>query len=341
MLGDSLRSDELDVFSQFIGWVYFAAWSISFWPQAILNYQRKSVTGLSLDYQVYNITGFLFYTTYTITKYVEQTKAGLNPSVQPNDIAFGVHAVLMTCVVLYQFHYYKSAGAAPISWAHAYIISILWVLALYTIILAAADSLPWYCAASSCSQISLIDYLGYGKAAISFIKYTPQAYLNWRRKSTVGWSITNILLDFTGGSLSFLQQFIDAYNYDDGSIIYGNIPKLLLAVESVGFDILFMIQHYVLYTNRADPLAGKSDLIDALLHQQHEPDANGHGGHSDDDKDVLKSLTVASPHNNENAALVYGAGNGSGNNNNYLSHQAVTPASERERINHARASDLQ
>ena len=35
----------------------------------------------------------------------------------------------------------------------------------------------------------------------------------------------------------------------------GNIPKLLLALESMVFDVLFMVQHYVLYTNRADPVA--------------------------------------------------------------------------------------
>ena len=38
----------------------------------------------------------------------------------------------------------------------------------------------------------------------------------------------------------------------------GNIPKLLLALESVVFDLLFMVQHYVLYTNRADPVAAHS-----------------------------------------------------------------------------------
>ena len=36
--------------------------------------------------------------------------------------------------------------------------------------------------------------------------------MNYRRKSTVGWSIGNILLDFTGGSLSILQMFLLAYN---------------------------------------------------------------------------------------------------------------------------------
>lgn len=39
-----------------------------------------------------------------------------------------------------------------------------------------------------------------------------QAYMNYQRKSTVGWSIGNVLLDFTGGSFSLLQMFLLAYN---------------------------------------------------------------------------------------------------------------------------------
>ena len=45
---------------------------------------------------------------------------------------------------------------------------------------------------------------------VSTVKYMPQAYLNYKRKSTVGWSIVNILLDFTGGTFSIAQLFIDA-----------------------------------------------------------------------------------------------------------------------------------
>lgn len=46
--------------------------------------------------------------------------------------------------------------------------------------------------------------MGYAKAAISFVKYVPQVYLNYKRQSTEGWSLANVLLDFTGGVLSFL-----------------------------------------------------------------------------------------------------------------------------------------
>jgi hypothetical protein len=50
--------------------------------------------------------------------------------------------------------------------------------------------------------------------------------MNYRRKSTVGWSIGNILLDFTGGIFSLLQMFLIAYN--TGTIqIFSHIISLL------------------------------------------------------------------------------------------------------------------
>ena len=71
--------------------------------------------------------------------------------------------------------------------------------------------------------------------------------MNYKRKSTVGWSIINILLDFTGGSLSLLQMFLLAYNFNDWSSIFGSPTKFGLGFFSIIFDIVFIIQHYVLY----------------------------------------------------------------------------------------------
>jgi hypothetical protein len=48
--------------SYLIGWVYFLAWSASFYPQAILNWRRESVQGLSMDFIHLNVLGFLCYT---------------------------------------------------------------------------------------------------------------------------------------------------------------------------------------------------------------------------------------------------------------------------------------
>ncbi len=37
----SQHSEGLDTFSQIIGWIYFVAWSISFYPQIYENWKRK------------------------------------------------------------------------------------------------------------------------------------------------------------------------------------------------------------------------------------------------------------------------------------------------------------
>ena len=75
--------------------------------------------------------------------------------------------------------------------------------------------------------------------------------MNFRRKSTFGWSIGNILLDFTGGLLSIGQMFVIAYNQNDWGSIFGDPTKFGLGLFSVLFDILFILQHYVFYRNNS------------------------------------------------------------------------------------------
>lgn len=70
--------------------------------------------------------------------------------------------------------------------------------------------------------MDFLNACSYIKLTITLIKYVPQAVMNYNRKSTVGWSIGNILLDFTGGMLSMLQMMLNAYNYS----------------ERLGFDIV-------------------------------------------------------------------------------------------------------
>jgi len=85
------------------------------------------------------------------------------------------------------------------------------------------------------------------KLAISFVKYCPQVFLNFRRKSTIGWNIWNVLLDFTGGLLSVAQLIFDSWRKGDWGGITGDPVKFGLGFISMAFDLIFMFQHYVLY----------------------------------------------------------------------------------------------
>lgn len=75
----------------------------------------------------------------------------------------------------------------------------------------------------------------------------PQVWRNYQRQSTDGWSIAQILLDLSGGVFSLLQLFIDASLQEDWSGLTGNPIKLALGNTSVFFDVIFIVQHYILY----------------------------------------------------------------------------------------------
>ena len=88
-----------------------------------------------------------------------------------------------------------------------------------------------------------LSVMGYAKLALTMIKCFPQIYWNYKRKSTVGWSIVNILLDLVGGGFSFVSAALSRY---DGL----NLSKILLGAFSVVIDLTFCFQHYCLYRDR-------------------------------------------------------------------------------------------
>jgi cystinosin len=108
--------------------------------------------------------------------------------------------------------------------------------------------------------------LSYVKLFITLVKYVPQLMTNYRNRSTQGWSIAQILLDFVGGILSIAQLGIDSYLQSDWSGITGNPVKLALGNVSIFFDIMFMTQHYILYPEKKDKAVWE-DEEDPLIGQ--------------------------------------------------------------------------
>jgi cystinosin len=87
-------------------------WSASFYPQPILNWHRKSTQGLAIDFPTVNVLGFLCYTISTSAllyspvirqQYAQRHSGSPEPTVQLNDVAFAVHAVVMSSIYYSQF----------------------------------------------------------------------------------------------------------------------------------------------------------------------------------------------------------------------------------------------
>jgi len=240
-----VHSSAVTIINIVIGWMYFVAWSISFYPQIIENFRRKSVEGLNFDFVAYNITGHFSYGVFNVclfwaasvqTEYFKDHPRGVIP-VQPNDVFFSIHATLMCIITVIQCFVLESGGQR-VSIICRVLLSIMWLFLLISLFIAVGHAITW---------LMFLYFFSYVKLAITVIKYIPQAWMNFRRKSTVGWSIGNVLLDFTGGMLSLLQMFLIAYNTDDWSSIMGDPTKFGLGLFSVLFDVLFLIQHYILY----------------------------------------------------------------------------------------------
>lgn len=267
---DNLPTPWYRIASNIIGYYYFTCWSVSFYPQVIYNVSRKSTRGLSADFCGLNVIGFACYSIYNLLffysptiqqLYKERHHGSENTGVQSNDVAFAVHAFILSSITFFQIWYYDGFAALrpkrAIGWV---MIGILCTICGYAIlVLAMNDRFNW---------LDFLYLLSYIKVFISLIKYIPQMILNFRRRSTKGWSIWNILLDFTGGTLSDLQLIMDCADIGDWTGITGNVAKLGLGSVSVVFDLIFMVQHYVLYPGNCDPTT--SDVI--ALYEEEEID---------------------------------------------------------------------
>jgi len=193
-----------------------------------------------------------------------------------NDFLFAAHGALMCTIIYSQFFPsvwgFKVGRTQRISRA---VLGIFWglVVSVMTVVLlvlwlgenGADDASGWAWidvvsgpadVLASWANVPQIYALGYVKLTTVFLKYIPQAWVNYKRKSTVGWSIYPILLDFSGGWLSLAQLVIDSALQNDWTGLTGNPVKFGLGNITIVFDVIFFLQHYVFYrdskTQRVD-----------------------------------------------------------------------------------------
>ncbi|KAK9698301.1 hypothetical protein RND81_08G094800 [Saponaria officinalis] len=257
-MGNQWNSFPMEITYEVFGWIAFFSWSISFYPQVILNFRRKSVVGLNFDFVVLNLTKHSTYLIYNATLYFSSAvqkqyreKYGGNEMipVAANDVAFSIHAVLLTAFTLFQIFIYER-GNQKVSKISLAIVAVAWSAAAVCVFIA----LPNH------SWLWLISVFNTIQVSMTVVKYIPQAFMNFYRKSTEGFSIGNILLDFLGGVTNYGQMAVQSIDQGSWVNFYGNIGKTLLSLVSIFFDLLFIVQHYVLYRGKKPIyLPSKSD----------------------------------------------------------------------------------
>lgn len=239
------KSQIVDILSKICGWIYILSWGSAFYPQIYSNFKRKSVVGLSFDYLGLNLIGYLSFGVFISglyfvpdlqQEYFERYPRGLIP-VKENDVVYNLHGTMAIIFTIFQCVIYER-GTQIISTTAKILISALGGFYVICCILLSLHILQW---------LNFVYYCSYVKLAITILKYIPQAYMNYKRKSTHGWSIGLVLLDLNGGVFSLLQMILDSYNYDDWVSIFGNPTKFGLGIFNIVIHSFFIVQHYCLY----------------------------------------------------------------------------------------------
>jgi cystinosin len=275
------ESSWLPLISSACGWVYFACWSASFYPQPTLNFRRGTTRGTTVDFPLINNLGFLAYLSSNLAFYYSpliraQYAArhhGLTPTVQFNDVVFAAHALAMCLLISSQYvpriwGFTPNAGNRPSRAILGLSLGcVVGVLVVVFIVLGSPERNDTGVAAREAwNWLDVVYAVSYVKLVVTLVKYTPQVVWNYRNKSTRGWSIEGMILDFTGGVLSIAQLVIDSYLQGDWSGITGNPVKFGLGNVSMVYDLIFFTQHWVLYRGAN----GKGEETDSLLGREDE-----------------------------------------------------------------------
>lgn len=230
--------------STVIGWAYVVAWSVSMYPPIFLINKLKSVEGISFDFVLLNLLGYVTYTIsqsllyFSITvrnEYAQRhslSQSGeLNyPLVRFNDVAYGYHGLAVVIYMIYQMYF--CGYTRNVRQSISIVTKVLFVLGgLLSIGVVYYELFPP--AGSHFQMYDVAVLMGNLKVCMSISKYVPQLLWNRRRASTKGWSIDAIQLDIVGGLLSLGQLFLDGYIRGDLKGVLNNSVKLFLAGVSI------------------------------------------------------------------------------------------------------------
>ncbi|KAJ9643487.1 hypothetical protein H2201_005297 [Coniosporium apollinis] len=217
-----------------------------------------------LGFTAYTIsTGAFLYSPTIRSQYAFRHPAAPQPTVRFNDFLFALHGAVL-CIITYSQFYTRLWGfkVGATQSTSKPIIAIFWgsilgVVATAFVVVSRGKNGGYD--PSGWAWIEVVYAISYIKLIVTVVKYMPQVWMNYKRKSTTGWNIHQILLDFSGGFLSLSQLIIDASFQADWSGITGNPAKFLLSNVSMFFDVIFITQHYVLYRPAGEDKASEDE----------------------------------------------------------------------------------
>nr|ADN34140.1 lysosomal cystine transporter family protein [Cucumis melo subsp. melo] len=140
-----------------------------------------------------------------------------------SDVFFPSHAILLIFVVTLQIVFFER-GNQKVSKAAIGIFVSVWFFAACCVLIAS----------STHSWLWLISMFNSIQVFMTLIKCSPQAFMNFSRKSTVGFSIDPIVLDLIGGVTTLVQMSVQSIDQVLFSVRFEdvNVTNIFILAEA-------------------------------------------------------------------------------------------------------------
>ena len=261
------------------GYIFFLSWTISNWPQLLLNMRIKSTEGLSPDYVVSNLVGFVSYAVFNSVFYWSTTVSNAYKNdhnddevvIENEDVFLALQTTVLVLIIAFQIIWYNSSSvyvspsryccglyllptdAVKLSAHYSIIITGLvgFVVGYFFLVLLVGGKLH----KDGTGVLNWTDFvfsLSYIKLVSTLIKYLPQILLNRKRQSTSGFNVWTAVFDFIGGLFSFLQVLSQSIYEGSADHLKVHIVKTLVGLMTVIKNYILMMQHYVWYAPNGD-----------------------------------------------------------------------------------------
>jgi cystinosin len=94
---------------------------------------------------------------------------------------------------------------------------------------------------------NIVAFMGLIRVYNNAIKFMPQLYLNWLRRSTDGWSIEGVYVDLAAAILYLIRIIVDLTERQKFDQFSTSIRSQVLIISQIliGCDLIFIFQHFV------------------------------------------------------------------------------------------------
>lgn len=204
--------------------------------------------------------GFICYSIYNVCFFFSTPlKQECHIEVSIHDVIFCLHSTFLNFVMCILVHFYRKKNEGPhlISNSLLIVVTIAIIIESWSVFSQLIGNYSDKTLSIHPNKIikfsTFLLILGNIKLILTIIKYVPQVWMNWRRRSTRGWSIFAVICDIGGSVFSLSQLVLDIYLKHSSitlRLLFG--AKLGLGAISIFFASIFMIQHFILYGNAKD-----------------------------------------------------------------------------------------